>query len=231
MNALIAISPLLLWSTMALAQATAPSQKVPPVKPPAHKQVLKPASVSGYVFALTEDGDLKPARMAKVYLLYSRAAGEPAAALVDKSSETAADVFRKEVLIGLDKEKDWEKDKHVEDATACRAILNFGYQGAIVDTLHWGSDGHISQFVMGDTDEDGKFEISIPPYPDEKDASIGPTPQGDTVWAPGVYLVFVFGSAGYNDAVWEDEVTVKPGETVKVKLAAPTKACLKTGKM
>ena len=84
---------------------------------------------------------------------------------------------------------------------------------------------------MGDTDEDGRFVISIPPYPDEKDESLSTTPQGDTVWAAGVYLIFVVGSAGYNDAVWEDEVTVKPGETVKVKLSAPTKACLKTGKM
>ena len=78
MNALSAIPPLLLWSAMSLAQATAPSKNVPPLPvKPAHKQVLKPASVSGYVFALTEDGDLKPARMAKLYFLYSHADGTP----------------------------------------------------------------------------------------------------------------------------------------------------------
>src|ERR1035438_1975172 len=138
---------------MALAQTTVPAKKAPPVPvKPAHKQVLTPASVSGYVFALTEDGDLKPARLATLYLLYSHAVGDSPAALVDNSSETAADVFRKEVLIGLEKEKDWENGKHVEDSTACRAILNFGYQGAIVDTIHWGRNGHISQFVMGNTD-------------------------------------------------------------------------------
>ena len=230
MKSLIAGPLLVLCSVGLCAQGTVPPKKTPtPPAKAAHKPILKPATVSGFVFALTSGGDIKPARMAKVYLLYSRPAERPASELVEQSrnGQSAADVFRREVLDGEDKEKTWEEDKpYLKDLTKCHAMLTNVYQGAIVETLHWGDDRK-TQFVFGETDEDGTFEITIPPQ-DMKDVTFEPTPRDDTAFAPGVYLIVVIGSAGYNDAVWADEVTVKPGETVKVKLSAPTKACLKS---
>ncbi|HZB88918.1 MAG TPA: hypothetical protein VE291_09700 [Terracidiphilus sp.] len=227
MKVWIALPLLLLSSIGAFAQVTLPSKKVSsaPVKTTS-KPSLKPATVSGFVFALTKGGDVKPARMANVYMLYSRPAQESAAQIVAKSPSTtfAADVFRKESLDGEQRGNDWEKDKTYSDSLRCHKTLNEASRGAILKTLNWGKD-HISQFVIGDTDEEGRFELTLPP--DYEDATFEPSPHGSTAFAPGIYLVVVIGSAGYNDALWEDEVTVIPGQVVKVKMSEPAMACLK----
>lgn len=224
------IAPMLiLWSVGMLAQGT-PTPKKAPARPAkaASKPALKPAIVSGFVFALTEGGDIKPARMAKVYMLYSRPAERPPAQPIDQVSSgvSAEDVFAMEVRNEEAEEKVWEADKpYLKDLTICHATLERVSRGAIVDTLKWGHE-HMSEIIFGDTDEDGRFEVTIPP-PDLEGASLEPSPTGETAFAPGVYLVVVIGSAGFNDAVWEGEVTVKPGESVTIKMSAPTKACRK----
>ena len=230
MKSLIASLFLVFWSAGLSAQGTVPLKRapIPPAKSAA-KRILQPATVSGYVFALTAGGDIKPARMAKVYLFYACSAEKPASGLVEKSPTIfAADEFKRKVLNGEDNVKTSEADEpYLKDLTKCHDTLVYVYQWAIKETLHWGNDNQlITQFVFGDTDEDGRFEITIPPQ-DQKDMTFESTPS-KTAFAPGVYLIAVSGSAGYNDAVWIDEVIVKPGETVKVKLAAPTKACLKS---
>jgi hypothetical protein len=237
MKVRILVAIVVLWSAGALAQQTTPaplrkSSRVP--SKTAHIPILKPATVSGYVFALTRGGDIKPARMAKVYMLYSRPEDKPSTQLVERASGAiyATDEFRKDQLNEDDKEKAWEAaDPALTDSTKCRAKLLHVSQGAIVDVLNWGNE-HKGQFVFGDTDEDGKFEITIP-KPDAEDATFEPAlrepaPDGKIVYAPGVYLIVVIGSAGYNDAFWENEVTVRPGEQIKVKMSEPTKACLRS---
>jgi hypothetical protein len=231
MKGWIAITLFLLLPLGMLPQGAVPPKKAPTTSSKtARKPTLKPATVSGYVFALTEGGDIKPARMAKVYMLYSRPAGELASKLIEESSSStsAAEQFRKEELNEDEKEKAWEQGKpYLENTTICRSALLHMGQGAIVDVLNWGEE-HKTQFVFGDTDEEGKFEITLPP-PDLKEATFEPTPHSETAYAPGVYLIVVIGTAGYNDALWEGEVTVEAGEIVKIKMSEPTKACIKTG--
>jgi len=230
MKTLVAVPLLLLWSVGMFAQGTEPSKKTSAGSAnAAPRPSLKPATVSGYVFALTKGGDIKPARMAKVYMFYSRPAGKPAAQLAEQSPNTAfaADVFENEVIKGKYGAKVWQQDKpYLQESTICNSTLNEGYFGAVTKTIHWGAE-HMSQVVFGETDEDGKFEITIPP-PDLGDASfeLG-VPHDQTVFSPGVYLVAVYGTAGYNNAFWEAEVTVEPGLQVKIKISSPTMACLK----
>jgi len=75
-----------------------------------------------------------------------------------------------------------------------------------------------------DADEDGMFDTTIPP---SNTFSVEQGVPHDFVFSPGVHVVVAYGSAGYNNAFWETEVTVQPGDTVKIKMSAPTQAYLK----
>jgi hypothetical protein len=228
MKALVTIPLLLLWSLAALGQGTVATKKASPVHAKTHPQPpLKPATVSGYVFAVTKGGDIKPARMASVYMFYSRPVETPASQLVDQSPDgmNAADVFAREVVKGEERGKAKVQGKpYLRDSTICNTMLAEMYSGAIVATLDWGNT-HQTQVVFGDTDEEGKFEITFPP--DLKDATFEQGAPHDGVFAPGVYHIVVNGAAGYNNAVWETDVTVNPGDALKIKVSDPTKACVK----
>lgn len=189
---------------------------------------LKPATVSGYVFALTKGGDLKPARLAKVFMFYSRAIGESADQVVEKPADStfAADVFAREVVNGLEEARAWQADKpYLQDSTKCNSTPEYGYNGAALKAFQWGSD-HQSQILFSETDEEGKFEITVPRSPQDVYSFEAGVPH-DLVRAPGVYLVVASGMAGYNNAFWQSEVNLEPGETVKLRMSAPTMACLK----
>jgi hypothetical protein len=165
--------------------------------------------------------------MAKVYMFYSRVLGESADRAVEKSADStfAADVFAREVLNGLEEAKAWQADKpYLKDTTICNNILIRGYEGAIMKTVQWGQE-HQTQIVFGEADEEGKFEIAVPPS--LKDASFEPGVPRDHVFAPGVYLVVAYGMAGYNNAFWKSEVRIEPGGTVKLRMSEPEMACLK----
>lgn len=188
---------------------------------------LKSATVSGYVFALTKGGDLKPARLAKVLMFYSRVIGQSGDQVVGKPADaaSAADVFARGVVNGLEEAKAWQADKpYLEDTTRCNNMLTRGYVGAIARTVDWGQ-GHQTQIIFGEADEEGKFEITVPPS--LKDDSFEPGVPRDHVFAPGVYLVVAFGMTGYNNAFWKSEVKIEPGETVKLRMSEPEMAFLK----
>ena len=234
MKALSSVAALLLLigSAVSSAQQGTATKKGAggPVKPAPTTQKptpLKPATVSGYVFALTKGGDLKPARLAKVYMFYSRVIGESADQAVGKPADaaSAADVFAREVVNGLEEAKAWQADKpYLKDTTICNNMLTRGYEGPILKTIEWGQE-HQTQIIFGEADEEGKFEITVPPS--LKDVSFEPGVPRDHVFAPGVYLVVASGMAGYNNAFWKAEVKIEPGETVKLRMSEPEMACLK----
>lgn len=223
---------LLMGSEVSSAQQATATKKGAggPAKPAATTQKptpLKPAAVSGYVFALTKGGDLKPARLAKVLMFYSRAIGESADQVVGKRADaaSAADLFAREVINGLEEARAFLADKpYLKDTTICNNMLTRGYEGAIVKTVDWGQD-HQTQIIFADADEEGKFEITVPPS--LKDVSFEAGVPRDHVFAPGVYLVVASGMAGYNNAFWKSEVKIEPGVTVKLRMSEPEVACLK----
>jgi len=226
---------LLMCSAVSSAQqgtgTTKKGASVPLTPPPrtAQKPIqLKPATVSGHIFALTKGGDLKPARLTKVYMFYSRAGGDSPDQIVDKNTDLtfAADIFAKEVVNGLEEARMWQADKpYLQESTICNSTLVRGYVGAVVKTVKWGQD-HQTQDLFGETDEEGKFEITVPRSPQDVYSFEAGAPH-DYVFAPGVYLAVASGMAGYYNAFWESEVRIQPGETVKVRMSTPTMACLK----
>jgi hypothetical protein len=70
--------PLLALLTLAIAVTSVFAQRAPrgPTKGPAQKP--KPGTISGRAFGITSGGDLKPARLAKVYLLHLTGSLPPA---------------------------------------------------------------------------------------------------------------------------------------------------------
>jgi hypothetical protein len=214
---------LLICSLMSSAQQGTATKKGAgdPVKAaaPTPKPIpLKPATVSGYVFALTNGGDLKPARLAEVYMFYSSPIIRPT------DSTFAADVFASEVVNGLKEDK---------GPASCNSTLARGYVAAVLKTIHWGEQ-HKSQILFAEADEEGKFEITVPPSrkdrspfsaPDFRHFMFEPGVPHDHVFAPGVYLVVASGRLSTTNAFWKSEVKIEAGETVKLRMSMPTLAC------
>jgi hypothetical protein len=150
--------------------------------------------VTGRVFAITQGGDLKPARMAHVYLFFQNG---PEAASLTKTIGTTPDLFYLQ--------KKLEAIKEAVAAGSCKSDL-IAADKAILATLTWATVNHLTDFVpFGDADEEGNFTI--------------------TKVKPGVYDVIARGQAGINDSSWSQNVTVKSGETVTIKLSNVESSC------
>jgi hypothetical protein len=171
-------------------------------------------SVHGRVFAVTKGGDFKPARLAKVYLIFeTKTVGhkvDPSAA----NEETAGLVFLKKHLEQvkqvnsevLDKSNNSLVSSETLDTFSCKAGL-LGVDEAIVATLDWSqAKPHQGQVLFTNADEEGNFVF----------------PKVRT----GKYNVIARGHAGINDAYWKQDVWVQPGEAVTVKVATVESACV-----
>lgn len=149
--------------------------------------------VTGRVFAIAPDGDLKPARMAHVYLFLEKG---PDAASLTKTIGTTPDLFYLQKKLEAIKEA---------VAVGCKSDL-IAADKAILATLAWATENHLTDFVpFGDADEEGNFTI--------------------TKVKAGVYDVIARGQAGSNDSSWSQDITLKPGETVTIKLSNVESSC------
>jgi hypothetical protein len=192
------------------ALAQVPDRKTP--NTPASQGESGYGAIHGKVFAITNDGDLKPARFARVYLLFScKISGNK---VIDSAEETATLVLLK---ARLEQQEQWSKESKtaLEGLTAssieelsCRHDL-LGDDKAIIATLDWATSKKAASGVLAtDTDEEGRFAFK-------------------KVRA-GQYLVAARGQAGLNDVYWEQHVWVHPGVTAEVKIANVEHSCLKT---
>jgi len=169
--------------------------------------------VSGSVFAVTQGGDLKPARMANVYLFYvfrsvkwanAHPEDEDSAgsAWLDNSTKGLEEMTKEEAAMD---ERAWNKNWHCH-----RELL--AYSNALLDTRKWASaNGKEWQILTTTVDENGVFKVRVP--------------------RPGRYIIVASGHAGFNDAFWDapgsaDEIDVASGTTMTVKLSSPQVACL-----
>jgi len=171
----------------------------------------KAAVVSGSVFVITKGGDLKPARMADVYLLYlyrsvKVANANPADA--DSAGRAWLDNHNKIMeeylkVAGSAEEMAWS------DKLACLKHLQT-YHDALSQTRDWASAKHKDwQVLTNEADENGTFKIAVP--------------------HPGIYTILASGRAGFNDAFWEGQtegVIVNAGASTAVKLSSPAESCL-----
>ena len=173
--------------------------------PPANAGV-----VSGSVFLITRGGDLKPARMAQVYLLYISGSVKATDANSDESS-TVGSFWTDSLLIAMD---EYDKKYMREGVTwtlseTCRQHLAM-YRVALSQTLSWAMSRHKeSPVILVNADENGTFKVAAP--------------------HSGKYIIIASGHAGFNDAFWEigipDRIVVNAG-TTDVKLSSPALACV-----
>jgi hypothetical protein len=178
--------------------ADAQQQKSPPARA---------GVVSGRIFAVTKGGDLKPARMATVVLLYNYHS-DKAADQDREYMDSAVRVWQENRLNAL---KGFGKRAATEgagwsDSLRCHQHLGT-YHEAMSATLRWAGEQHKAwQVLSTNADEDGMFKIAVPHR--------------------GRYTIVAFGQAGFNDAVWEADVVVNPGMNTLVKLSSPEDSCL-----
>ncbi len=160
-------------------------------------------SLEGRVFLVTRGGDLKPARLANVYLLssnlYSGAWGDS----IEKAEMSAAQSCQSL----------W-RDAHLFDdlpATAREFIVSQGqaglktYEKMLRDKVEDISSPERSRAFVAEADENGQFWFRDIP--------------------PGSYVITAFGQAGVNLAVWRNSVSLQPDRKVELKLSSVVTSC------
>jgi hypothetical protein len=198
MNPLRAIS-LLLCATLCAAQS-------PTTKPKAATPAT--GEVDGFVFAITKGGDIKPARLASVALLYY---AERPLGPNDKIPQSVGGTFITDHGNEMIKEsqsllEESRTRKFRTPLARCLASLQ-GYLAALKFTFEWASqNGKMADFVVADADEEGHFKVLQVPI--------------------GAYVVVASGQAGTSQAFWEqDNVEVIAGQVTSIKMATPKEAC------
>lgn len=164
-------------------------------------------TLSGRVFAITQGGDLKPARMADVYILFLEGVTRDGRSV--DVGETADLVFMgahndlQEQYI-----KEFEANPQWSEKMACIKDLAT-FRPAMIRTMEWAeAKNKPSQIVKAQSDEDGNFSASLP---------------------PGKYHVLVRGRAGFNEGLWDsglEHVEIHPGSHTEIKLSSPHTSCL-----
>jgi hypothetical protein len=210
MNTLGAI--LLLLSVTLWAASGSPRPQVGQQSPTAKQKVAAPSTgeLSGFVFLITKGGDIKPARLASVTLLYyaeRQLAPDDKGPLLTAGREyliNRSHEITKEYLM-LKQESDTGNFKSEE--AHCPASL-LGYVGALKSTVEWAVENKkMSQILTVDADEEGRFKALRVPV--------------------GLYTVTVYGRAGVNQAFWEqDNVQVTADNVTSMKMTTPKKACV-----
>ena len=95
----------------------------------------------------------------------------------------------------------------LSDDRICRRQF-FAYAKAQHDTIDWGeAPEHTNDIIAVQAVEEGAFKVTVP--------------------RAGHYALVVVGRAGMNKAVWlVNDVEVRPGVEVTLKMSSPEKACL-----
>jgi hypothetical protein len=181
----------MLWGAQAKSQA---------------KPVVQRGVVSGRVSLITPAGNIKPARMASVYLIYVYR-GEK---FPHEDSETAGRLWVGELTKALKEDMEKMSVQNIESRPCYMDLLI--YSSSFRKALKWASANKQEwQIITDQTDEEGNFKISVP--------------------HPGDYDVLVRGRAGLNEAVWESPnyVTVTLGEETTIKLSSSEVSCVAPG--
>jgi len=158
-----------------------------------------PAIVKGRVFLITRGGDLKPARLADIYLL-------SASALQNQQAIKDRQDYVESMCTGAESTREMIATDTVGNmAKVTRSYLSSYKDGLTeLEKLFYASVGQKDTFAM-QADEDGRFSFERVPQ--------------------GSYVIVAFGQAGVNLGYWQAALTVTTGDQPEVKLSAPVTAC------
>jgi hypothetical protein len=175
-------------------QRSAPSKK--PVEP-------QRGEVAGFVFAIALNGDLKPARLAHIVMLYLCPNGLASDQIFPESAamQYTRDGFTTQGEMNIENAK-----SPIHAPFLCPRIIRTKTD-AMKMAMGWASkENKAAQVISTDADEEGYFKISEIP--------------------PGVYTLIATGQAGSNQAFWEtNSVSVLAGQTLSVKMSTPQNSC------
>lgn len=162
-------------------------------------------TVEGKVLAITRGGDLKPARIPTIYLLY-KGRGE------DLELNSADDHYQHASMTALLKRTEdrlaaARAGSFEDEDLKCREGL-LDTDQSLAGTAEWALDNKkAKQMLTADGDEERHFRIAKVPV--------------------GHYRLVARGQAGANDTYWESSIVVTAGMTTAAKLNSPGKSCLR----
>lgn len=168
------------------------------VSPPQKAPNSSFGEVSGRIFLITKSGDLKPARMARVYLFFEHGPGS-AAVVAAGAGDSPGIIYLKKYLEAS------QAANESGDSKLCRSDL-LNADKATKATLEWAQERKLMAYVAAlDADEEGYFSVGR--------------------IRPGVYNLVARGNSGINDAYWLQEITVRPGQKTDVKVSSVEASC------
>jgi hypothetical protein len=182
--------------TVGPAEAVSASPREPASKSPEQEAQSKAGVITGKIFLITRSGDLKPARLAMVFLLDEHAGG-------NGGKDSAAVLYLHTKIENM--KTSFHQLADPDENISCPTSL-LVFDKSLKSTLEWNEKEHKDQIEITETDEDGAFRFSGV--------------------RPGEYLILAKGHAGANQAYWEQDAIAAPGKEVAIKLASPAKACL-----
>lgn len=190
---------LLLAALLSVAFSARLSHRTGATDLPADKATQHFGVLAGRIFLITKGGDLKPARMARLYLLWNRGPGT-AAITAAGGGDTPGLFYLKKYL------EETQKAKDSGTSAYCLSGL-VSADKAMVSTLNWAQAHKLTAYVVApEVDEEGRFTARN--------------------IRPGIYEIIARGRAGTNDAYWLGETNVKAGERTKIKLDSVEVACV-----
>lgn len=199
--------------TMGVGQTNAPKAKtetgarkpsLPAKRPPDSPKSTPPRSalLTGKAFAITKGGDLKPARLASVFVL----SGDAALQFKDSMASIQSKAAEAESRLRQPLDSDgtplpgFDVFLHLRRKDIClESYINT--LRSVIDLAKQNPDSA----VTSDTDEEGLFRV--------------------TGLKPGMYTVIVVGRAGANFSVWTRDVSLEAGKEQALKLHSPSIAC------
>jgi hypothetical protein len=182
--------------------SSARKEAAAPNEPNRGTSVTIPGAISGRVFGILKNGDLKPARLASVMLfLETDSAGNGMDAGLTYQEQRLASISELSKRLN-----DWKRRRvHVTKEDVCSAELRAEVSAAS-GTLEWAQKNGLYQVEVTETDEEGEFALGKV--------------------APGEWVAVAIGRSGANRAFWRNDVTIETGKTTILKMSNPMVACL-----
>jgi Polysaccharide lyase family 4, domain II len=166
--------------------------------------------LTGFGVAITKAGDLKPARLAHIALLYRYKSG---LGPDEEIPENAARIYLNALFktngdLEVKMAEGRINNKPLSDDQICLGYIQSSI-AALKMAAEWAAtENKLDQVKTTYADEEGHFKL--------------------TSVLPGEYTLTASGQAGMNLAFWEqrEKVVITAGQTTSVKLPSPEQSCL-----
>jgi hypothetical protein len=126
----------------------AAAKKAPHSVPAKKAELPKTGALTGFVFAITQGGDLKPARLARLTLIPNDA------------SNGISEVYGRNTVKQYQQVVKKMEEDHLSGPVVCEMQLH-GYAMARLETMVWAKErGELDQITTANADEQGNFKIT-----------------------------------------------------------------------